>query len=163
MKKLIIGIDPGKGGGICFIEIDTELSGDRTPVMDFFKYPDDPLKLEILVEGYTSQYSSDETFCAIEQVWAFPGDAKKAAFSFGFNYGIWNSVLIRNELDYEEVRPRKWQTHFKTPKLGKKERKRWLKELAIDLALNKYKTDKRVTFNVSDAILIAEYGRHLCE
>ena len=151
MDKLIIGIDPGKGGGVCFID------GKE---MDFFKYPKDALDLEILMQGFLN--SDREVFCVIEQVWAFPGDAKKAAFSFGFNLGVWMSVLERNEVNYVEIRPRKWQSYFETPKMEKKERKRWLKELASKYAID-FKSDKRVTFNVSDAILIAMYGRHLCE
>ena len=92
-KKLIIGIDPGKSGGVCFIE------GKK---MNFVKYPPlGPLSLEIIFDDYLSKYSADSIYCAIEQVWAFPGDSGKAAFSFGFNYGVWNSVLERNEIYYD--------------------------------------------------------------
>ena len=130
--------------------------------MQFFKYPPDALQLELLLKTTTRDIPPSEIFCAIEQVWAFPGDSGRAAFSFGFNYGTWNSLLVRNEIDYEEVRPRKWQSYFETPKMDKKERKRWLKDLAIKYA-EEYKNEQRVTFNVSDAILIAIYGRYLYE
>ena len=137
-----IGIDPGKSGGIAVI------CGDE---INAAKCPEKPLEMSVLFE-IMSPYDKTPKIC-IEHVWGFPSDSSKTAFTFGHNFGCWHTIIECSEFDYQFVSPRAWQTFFETPKLVKKERKRWLKDLASNIADNKF----RVTFNTSDAILIAKY------
>ena len=93
----------------------------------------------------------------IEQVHAFPTDARSSAFKFGRNYGEWLGVLGALRIKTIHVTPQKWMKYYKEkfkmalPK-DKQQRKRKLKEIAANY------TDKKVTLYNADAILIAVYG-----
>lgn len=137
-----IGIDPGKSGGICLFS-DEEVKA--------VKCPDTFGKMHLVLCGLIGDTAPSDVFVFIEQVWAFPSDSSKSAFSFGTNYGGWQTSCEVEEVNITLVRPRLWQAFFETPKTDKKTRKRWLKELAQE------DCDFRVTFNTSDAILIAKY------
>jgi hypothetical protein len=85
------------------------------------------------------------------------------SFKFGYNYGIWKGILSSMQINLSEVTPFVWQKHYGIPKqhknkqeLTKKERKRWLKKKADTLF-----PQINVTFNVSDALLIANYCKHV--
>ena len=139
-----IGIDPGKSGGIAMFD-------EEIDKVTAIKCPDTFGGMhKVLVEmvGETSKY---DVFVFIEQVWAFPSDSSKTAFTFGTNYGAWQTCCEIEGYHIELIRPRLWQGYFETPKSDKKTRKRWLKELAQGMC------DFRVTFNTSDAILIAQF------
>ena len=141
------GIDPGASGGIA-------ICGGKS--INAHKCPDNAIEMSTIFKNVHSSPNFSGLRGIIEHVWAFPTDSGKTAFKFGQNFGSWISVLQINEIDYSLVIPRKWQAHFKTPKMEKKERKRWLKDLAqkyVDESDSPFK----VTFNISDAILIALY------
>ena len=137
-----IGIDPGKSGGICCFEKDKVVA---------LKCPDTFGKMHLALKSIMGDTPANKCYVFIEQVWAFPSDSSKTAFSFGTNYGAWQTACEVEELSISLIRPRLWQGFFNTPKSDKKTRKRWLKELAQTMC------DFRVTFNTSDAILIAKF------
>ena len=141
-----IGIDPGKSGGISMF-----YNGKIRAV----KCPPTFQDMNIAFLNMKGNTSSDNIYVFIEQVWAFPSDSSKTAFTFGTNYGAWQTICEIEECNITLVRPRKWQSYFETPKSEKKVRKRWLKELA------QKSCDFRVTFNTSDAILIGQYCKEL--
>lgn len=150
---VIIAIDPGASGGIAIW---------NKGIQDIYKCPKDVLKMASIVNSSKTTswvLENDGIVAYIEQVHAFPTDARSSAFKFGANYGKWLGILGAYNIETILVSPQKWMKHFqekfkfKLPK-NKTERKRKLKELAT-----KY-TDKRVTLYNSDAILIAMYGVH---
>jgi hypothetical protein len=147
--KLYIGIDPGAHGGVAFIKN----TGLLVDLVNVYKCPDNARDMATLMNIETDTYNCNDVILYIEHVWAFPTDARSSAFKFGYNYGLWKGIASAIELDVYDVTPKKWQEHFGTPKTDKKERKRWLKELAI-----KQFPNTKVTFNTSDALLIALYG-----
>ena len=65
-------------------------------------------------------------------------------------------ILYAMDLNIKEVIPREWMKFYDMPKMDKKNRKKWLKELAEKLYPN-----IKVTYNVSDAILIANYLKEI--
>lgn len=146
-RKLHIGIDPGFSGGIAFIDSDGNSSAH--------KCPREPSEMSDIFFEAVTQYSLNDISCCIEHVHAFPTDGRSSAFKFGYNFGVWNGIISSMDLKCWEVTPVVWQKFFDTPKFKiKKERKRWLKNLAQELFPH-----MRVTFNISDALLIAEYCR----
>lgn len=147
MKKYI-GIDPGKSGGIA-VYCEENISAHKCPENEGDMYA----IMEIMASGG----DLNDITCILEHVWSFPTDSRKSAFTFGRNFGSWIAILEILEINYQMTRPRLWQSHFETPKTEKKERKRWLKELAQDY-VNTMEDPFRVTFNTSDAILIAMYN-----
>ena len=150
-KKLYIGLDAGVNGGMAFIhENDGEISSKA------FRCPRDIESMVNNLEFEIEDYSPEEIFCVAEWVWAFPGDGKKSAFKFGYNYGTWLGILASHRIDYEEVTPKQWMNYFNMPpKMDKKERKRWLRVMAERLFPN-----IKMTFNISDALLIAYYCKN---
>ena len=91
----------------------------------------------------------------MERVWARPGNAVRAAFSYGVNYGQWLGICATHEVRMNTVLTAKWIHWVGCPKSLKKDvRKRWLKQKASDL----YPSIKRVTLATADAILITHYA-----
>ena len=150
---VIIAIDPGASGGIAIWD---------KGIKSIHKCPKDVEKMADIVNNSVngSWINGDGKAVAyIEQVHAFPTDARSSAFKFGTNYGKWLGILGAKKIKTILVSPQKWMKYyqkkfnFKLPK-NKTERKRRLKELAAEY------TDKTVTLYSSDAILIAMYGVH---
>ena len=150
-KKLFVGIDPGMNGGICFIK--PEMDSDFIKTM---RCPKTVHEMAIMFgAGISLAGSCDDVILFIEHVWSFPGDGRVGAFRFGYNYGLWKGIVGANELDMYNISPRKWQGTLDVPNgLTGRDRKKWLKEYAEGLFPN-----IKVTYNVSDAILIANYAK----
>jgi hypothetical protein len=141
LEKKIIGIDPGKSGGIAWIENDLEINAKNCP--------DGADKMAELIKEIVG---NDESICYMELVHAFPTDGRSSAFKFGVNFGIWKGILGTLNIKVELVSPRKWQNKLgELPKI-KKDRKNMLKQMASDMS------GLKATLKTSDAILIALYG-----
>ena len=141
-SNVYIAIDPGKSGGIAVIGED---------FIKAYKCPDNPIDMAVIFGVAIN--SGDKPIVAIEKVWAFPGDAKSRAFNFGQNYGMWKGIAGSFEIQMKEIPPKEWMGYFNIPKnMLKNKRKKWIKEKA-----QKIHPKTKVTLNVSDAILIAEY------
>jgi len=142
---IVIGIDPGKSGAIAVWDEGIDKA---------IKCPDSPEKMANI---FNSIITNDKIVAYIEQVHAFPTDARSSAFKSGRNYGEWLGVLGTLRIKTVHVTPQKWMKHYKEkfnmalPK-DKQQRKRKLKEIAANY------TDKKVTLYNADAILIAVYG-----
>ena len=142
----VIGIDPGKGGGISVIE-EGKVTAYKCP-----KTVEDMAVLFTLICGDTPK---DKIYAMMERVWARPNNASSRAFAYGVNYGSWLGVMASNEVDCNLVLPIKWMQHIGCPKALKKDkRKRWLKDKAKELC----PYIKRVTLITADSILIAIYA-----
>jgi len=147
---LIIGIDPGKSGGVAIWNYS---------IVQAVKCPKDILGMSSIINSCTTNGWVDghNIVAYIENVWAFPTDARSAAFKFGVNYGIWHGLLASRKIETHTVVPKTWMKHW-TNKLDielpkdKAQRKRKLKEIASN------QTNKKVTLYNADAILITLYG-----
>ena len=155
--KTILGIDPGKSGGISVCK--------GGLIVDFQKYPNTLGELVDIVKKIDDDWSDfGKPLAYLEHVHAFPTDARSAAFKFGTNYGLWQGVLLGLEIEYKTVAPQVWMKPLGLPK-NKQERKRRLKELAQNVIDKQtYESvptpvnNKRVTLNTADAIIISMYG-----
>ena len=94
---MIIGIDPGKNGGVASV------SDAGTIKVSYC--PDTPAEMADIIDKiklYTT-IEKENIFATIELVHAFPTDARSSAFKFGTNYGLWLGILesfrIPNELE----------------------------------------------------------------
>lgn len=145
MRRLIIGIDPGKNGGIA-------LMNEAFVVLEARKMPETCVDLRDTIEEYKQQ-GADVAY--LEQVHAMPSDGKVGLFSFGQGFGRLQQVLADCRLRTVEVSPGTWQ---KTLGLTKKkgdtsDHKKNLKARAQQLF-----PDVKVTNYNQDALLIAYYG-----
>tara|TARA_R100001594_G_scaffold875_4_gene3612 strand:+ start:1836 stop:2309 length:474 start_codon:yes stop_codon:yes gene_type:complete len=147
----VIGIDPGKNGGLVVITKDDIIA---------HKCPDTPDGMATLFGIALNGDAPIDVHVVIEQVWARPGNASRAAFSYGVNYGLWIGIVASYEVDLKYVSPQKWMTHIGCPKgMNVTQRKNWLK----DKAKKMYPSLKKVTLATADAILIARYGKDITE
>lgn len=135
---VIIGIDPGKSGGIA------RLADDECCTC---KMPDTERDLWDTL----SALSHEGVKAYIEQVHAMPKQGVSSTWVFGQNYGGLRMALIAAGIPFEAVSPAKWQKALGCMSRGDKNvTKRRAQELFPSL---------KITHAVADALLIAEYGR----
>lgn len=144
--KTIIGIDPGKSGGIAWI-------ADGRPCVE--KMPDtiqDLWELILDITGVSKRYVQPEELKAyIEAVHSSPQMGVKSAFTFGNGFGHLEMALTAAGIPFERVRPQKWQQAMGCLTKGDKNvSKRRAQELFPRM---------KVTHATADALLLAEYGR----
>lgn len=146
VRRLILGIDPGALGGIAVLDIDGN-------VVSLTKMPDTPQ--DIL--DYLRQYSADGV-CYMENVGnGMPGQSSKATATFARHNGHLEMALLSLGIKTNMVTPAKWMKSFQlgsSRDYSKTEWKNRLKSKAQQLFPR-----EKVTLCVSDALLIAEYGR----
>jgi len=143
-----IGIDPGKSGGIMVISETGEVTA--------YKCPEKVLDMSILFKLIVGNTAPDNVNLLMERVWARPGNAVRAAFTYGVNYGQWLGIAASYEIKMYTVLPNNWIKWVGCPKaLPVADRKRWLKSKAKEL----YPELKRVTLATADAILITHYAK----
>ena len=111
---LIIGIDPGISGSICFFEDGKILEALEMPTMTEGKKNKRQVNgaqiyNEILkrVEG-----RGKEIRVIIEQVSAMPGQGVTSMFNFGQSYGVLKGICSAMQLPMFFVRPAKWKKYF---------------------------------------------------
>ena len=144
---MIIGIDPGKNGGVCSISDDNSFRAYKCP-----EKIDE--RVDIIRKCVNYGYIENEKVTGIiEFVWAFPTDGVSNSFKFGNNYGTWLGILHSLKVPYTKVIPQKWQKDYHPLPKIKKERKDKLKMIAKDFY-------PKVTLATSDAILIAIWGKN---
>jgi len=137
----IIGIDPGKNGGIAW-------TTDGKPCVE--KMPETLQDLWELI--FDIQFGRD-TKAFIEAVHSSPQMGVKSAFTFGNGFGHLEMALTGAGVPFERVRPQVWQKHMGCLTKGDKNvSKRRAQELFPSVKL---------THSTADALLIAEYGRRM--
>lgn len=102
----------------------------------------------------------------VEVVHSSPGAGVAGMFSFGQNYGMLRGFLVASGMEWEEVRPVKWQRELGIPKVKDEEygdRKRRLTALAKALFPDIPKEVGKITQKTADALLIAEFLRQKYE
>ena len=152
---IVVGIDPGKNGGIVVIN-DGENTND-SPMAEMHKCPPSAVEMSNILRGSmnTAWSQQDRIVVAIEKVWAFPTDARSAAFKFGVNYGTWLGIIGSLDLAYMEVPPKTWMSSYDPIPKNKKERKEYLKQTCTTMYNEMFLYKKNITYAVSDAALIA--------
>ena len=112
---LIIGIDPGLSGSICFLIDGKILDVIEMPTMTEGK------KNKRQVNGSqvfneitkrTREYQKNQIRVVIEQVSAMPGQGVTSMFNFGQSFGVLKGVCTAMQLPMYFVRPAKWKKYF---------------------------------------------------
>ena len=96
--------------------------------------------------------SSKNTTAIIEKVHSMPKQGVVSTFKFGNNFGQWQGILSSMCIPYIEVSPQKWMKMYQPLPKEKGDRKRKLKEIAIE-----YHPEIKVTLDTADAIVMAYY------
>ena len=112
---LIIGIDPGISGSICFLDSGKILDVIEMPIMtDGKKNKKQVNGAQIYNEIYNriNHRDKDNIRVVIEQVSAMPGQGVTSMFNFGQSFGIIKGVCSAMQLSMFFVRPAKWKKYF---------------------------------------------------
>ena len=112
---LIIGIDPGISGSICFLDNGKILDVIEMPIMT------DGKKNKKQVNGSQvyneiskriKQFEKSQIRVVIEHVSAMPGQGVTSMFNFGQSFGILKGICTAMQLPMYFVRPAKWKKYF---------------------------------------------------
>jgi len=139
-----VGIDPGKTGGIAWIDRGDTYAEKLTNMTE--------RDIWMLIEGLNDRpENSANVFAMIEGVRSSPQMGVVSAFTFGRCCGGLRMALIASGIPFEEVAPGTWQRSLKCLSGGNKNvTKRRAQELFPNL---------KITHAIADALLIAEYNR----
>ena len=111
---LIIGIDPGISGSICFFEDGKILEVLEMPTMTEGKKSKRQVNGAQIYNEILKRIkgSEKEVRVIIEQVSAMPGQGVTSMFNFGQSYGILKGICSAMQLPMFFVRPAKWKKYF---------------------------------------------------
>ena len=111
---LIIAIDPGISGSICFFEDGKILEVLEMPTMIEGKKSKRQVNGAQIYNEILKRIDGSEkqTRVIIEQVSAMPGQGVTSMFNFGQSYGILKGICSAMQLPMFFVRPAKWKRYF---------------------------------------------------
>ena len=154
---LIIGIDPGISGAICFFENGQVNEIINMPVMA------DGKKNKRQINGPQTyneilrrikNYPKKDITVVIEQVSAMPGQGVTSMFNFGQSFGVIKGICSAMQLSMFFIRPAKWKKYFGLIKTEKDASRTKVIEIFpyISSELSRKKHS-----NKADAVLIASF------
>ena len=154
---LIIGIDPGITGAICFFE-DGELKDviDMPTMASGNKNKKQINGSQIFNEISKRIKNKDkkDVRVIIEQVSAMPGQGVTSMFNFGQSFGVLKGVCAAMQLPIFFVRPAKWKKYYDLINSQKDSSR--VKAIEMFPKFSSMLSRKKDT-NKADAILIANY------
>ena len=112
---LIIGIDPGISGSICFLDNGKILEVIEMPVMTDGKKNKKQVNGSQVYNEVTKrikQFEKNQIRVVIEHVSAMPGQGVTSMFNFGQSFGILKGICTAMQLPMYFVRPTKWKKYF---------------------------------------------------
>jgi len=154
---LIIGIDPGISGSICFledgiikdvIEMPTMIEGKKNKKQVNGSQIFNEISLRI------KTYEKKNIKVVVEQVSAMPGQGVTSMFNFGQSFGILKGICSAMQLPIYFVRPAKWKKYFNLINSEKDASRTRAIEIFPYFSSN---LSKKKDSNKADAILIASY------
>ena len=154
---LIIGIDPGVSGSICFFKDGKILDVVEMPVMNEGKKNKKQVNGAQIYNEITKKINSNpetNTRVVIEHVTAMPGQGVTSMFNFGQTFGAIKGVCAALSLPIYFVRPSKWKKHFELINSSKDASRTKVIEMYPYLS---NQLSKKKDVNKSDAILIARF------
>jgi crossover junction endodeoxyribonuclease RuvC len=112
---LIIGIDPGISGSICFLDNGKILDVIEMPIMTDGKKNKKQVNGSQVYNEITKrikQFEKNQIRVVIEHVSAMPGQGVTSMFNFGQSFGILKGICAAMQLPMYFVRPAKWKKYF---------------------------------------------------
>ena len=112
---LIIGIDPGITGAICFFENGEVIDVIDMPTMAEGKKNKRQINGRQIYNEISSRienYKLNNIKVVVEQVSAMPGQGVTSMFNFGQSFGAIKGICAAMQLPIFFVRPAKWKKYF---------------------------------------------------
>lgn len=154
IELIVIGIDPGKKGGIAVMYLEFDRTVNR---VELHKMPETPTDINDFFKNLLHNYPFIRIVANFERVWGRPGSGSTAMFSFGRSYGHVEMCLLAHKIPFENPIPMKWQKEYGLVRDKTDNQSKWknkLKEKAQQLF-----PKNKIILDTADALLIAEYGR----
>jgi crossover junction endodeoxyribonuclease RuvC len=154
---LIIGIDPGITGSICFFKDGKIIDVVEMPNMAEGKKNKRQVNGAQIYNEITSRIKNIEKKdikVVIEQVSAMPGQGVTSMFNFGQSFGVLKGMCSAMQLPMYFVRPAKWKKYFNLIK-SEKDASR-TKAIEVFPYISTQLSRKKDS-NKADAILIASF------
>ncbi len=154
---LIIAIDPGIAGAICFFENGEILDVIDMPTMAEGKKNKKQVNGRQIFNEISlriKNYKSNNVRVVVEHVAAMPGQGVTSMFNFGQSFGVIKGICAAMQLPIFFVRPLKWKKYFNLINTQKDASRTKAIEIfpKISPILSKKKDG-----NKADAILIASF------
>ncbi len=112
---LIIGIDPGISGSLCFLEDGKIMDVLEMPVMAEGKKNKRQVngaQIYNEISKRIKNFEKKNVKVVIEQVSAMPGQGVTSMFNFGQSFGVLKGICSAMQLSVYFVRPAKWKKYF---------------------------------------------------
>jgi hypothetical protein len=147
---IVVGIDPGAGGGMAVLVGGTLTSFGKMPATEG----------DLLLWFQDLRKNAGETliYACIEKVGGYTGQGQpgSAMFNFGWGYGSVRMAAMAVGCSLEEVTPRTWQKQFGIVPRGKDEKKSVFKN-RLKAKAQQLVPGAPLTLATCDALLIAIY------
>ena len=154
---IIIGIDPGINGAICFFKKGKVLDVIEMPTMAEGKKNKRQVNGQQIYNEISKRikdYSKDSIKVVVEKVSAMPGQGVTSMFNFGQSFGILKGVCSAMQLPMFFVRPAKWKKYFNLINSEKDASRTRVIEIFPYFSSQ---LSKKKDSNKADAILIANF------
>ncbi len=160
---IIIGIDPGISGAICFFSCGKVLNVIDMPTMaDGKKNKKQVNGRQVFNEIKTlkNNFPKENIIAVLEQVSAMPGQGVTSMFNFGQSFGIIKGICSAMEIPIFYTRPAKWKKYFNLINSQKDASRTKVIEMFPEIS---QKLSKKKDNNKADAILISYYFENISE
>ena len=154
---LIIGIDPGISGAICFFENGEIKDVIDMPVMAEGKKNKKQINGSQIFNEISTRiknYKAENINVVIEQVSAMPGQGVTSMFNFGQSFGVLKGICAAMQLPVFLVRPAKWKKHFELINSQKDSSRTKVIQMFPKISSH---LSRKKDANKADAILIASF------
>ena len=154
---IIIGIDPGISGAICFLKNGNILDVIDMPTMTDGKKNKKQVNGSQIyneIKSLINENGKDNLKVVVEQVSAMPGQGVTSMFNFGQSFGILKGICAAMQLPIYFVRPAKWKKYFNLINAEKDASRTSAIEIFPYYTSN---LSKKKDSNKADAILIASF------
>ena len=154
---LVIGIDPGISGSICFFQDGKIIDVVEMPTMtDGKKNKKQVNGSQIFneISERIKKIDKKDIRVIIEQVSAMPGQGVTSMFNFGQSFGILTGICSAMQLPMYFVRPAKWKKYFSLINSEKDASRTKAIEIFPYFSSN---LSRKKDSNKADAILIASF------
>ena len=154
---IIIGIDPGISGAICFLKNGSILDVIDMPIMTDGKKNKKQVNGSQIyneIKSLINENGKDNLKVVVEQVSAMPGQGVTSMFNFGQSFGILKGICAAMQLPIYFVRPAKWKKYFNLINAEKDASRTRAIEIFPYYSSN---LSKKKDSNKADAILIASF------
>ena len=154
---LIIGIDPGISGSICFFEDGVILDVIEMPTMTEGKKNKKQVNGSQIFNEISDRIkliNKKDIKVIIEQVSAMPGQGVTSMFNFGQSFGILKGLCSAMQLSTYYVRPARWKKYYNLINSEKDASRTRAIEIFPYFSSN---LSKKKDSNKADAILIANF------